>query len=164
MRGWCSQSRVPAARCPQDTDLADHVPDTLKPLTPNTHTDHDALIKDLRATAERGYATDNEENFVGVVCYGFSLRFTTPPIDAISCSIPIDRLNPREDRGTHRGHAADPAVDRADGAHRPHDAVGRSPDGTATSRPVDIAVTLSSEKGPLRSIRTTPDQQDRPSG
>ncbi|MDQ0758810.1 IclR family transcriptional regulator domain-containing protein [Streptomyces canus] len=78
VRGWCSQSRVPAARCPQDTDLADHVPNTLKPLTPNTHTDHDALIKDLRATAERGYATDNEENFVGVVCYGFSLRFTTP--------------------------------------------------------------------------------------
>ncbi|MFJ4649192.1 IclR family transcriptional regulator [Streptomyces bobili] len=77
-----------------DTDLADHVLDTLKPLTPNTHTDHDALVKDLRATAERGYAIDNEENFVGVVCYGFSLRFTTPPIDAISCSIPIDRLNP----------------------------------------------------------------------
>ncbi|MFF8196502.1 IclR family transcriptional regulator C-terminal domain-containing protein [Streptomyces bobili] len=52
----------------------------LKPITPNTLTDHDALIKDLRATAERGYATDNEANFVGVVRYGFSLRFTTPVI------------------------------------------------------------------------------------
>jgi DNA-binding IclR family transcriptional regulator len=81
-----------------DTDLSAHVPAVLNPLTPHTIVDRGALLADLKKTAGRGYAIDDEENFPGVVCFGFSLRFATPSTDAISCSIPIDRLNPEREK------------------------------------------------------------------
>lgn len=75
-----------------DGDVMAHVPAELTALTPNTITDHDALLADLAATAERGYAVDNEENYDGVRCFGFALRYASPATDAISCSVPVDRL------------------------------------------------------------------------
>lgn len=70
-----------------------HLPRELTPLTPNTLVDYDALVRDLEETSRRGYAIDNEENYVGVRCYGFALRYATPPVDAISCSIPVAGLS-----------------------------------------------------------------------
>ncbi|MGH3423182.1 MAG: IclR family transcriptional regulator [Nocardioidaceae bacterium] len=76
-----------------DGDYREHLPEDLRPLTPNTIVDRAGLLDDLRATRERGYAADDEENFPGVVCLGLALRFSHPPIDAISCSIPVDRID-----------------------------------------------------------------------
>lgn len=77
-----------------DGDLSEHLPKVLQPLTKRTIVDPDALREDLLKTAERGYAIDDEENFPGVVCFGFALHFSQPSTDAISASIPVDRLNP----------------------------------------------------------------------
>ncbi|MQA09499.1 MAG: helix-turn-helix domain-containing protein [Pseudonocardiaceae bacterium] len=70
-----------------------HVPRQLTPLTPNTLVEHDALHRDLELTVRRGYAIDNEENYVGVTCFGFALRYASPPIDALSCSVPLANLD-----------------------------------------------------------------------
>jgi DNA-binding IclR family transcriptional regulator len=41
---------------------------------------------------ERGFAVDNEEGTVGLRCFGMALRYETPVLDAISCSVPVARL------------------------------------------------------------------------
>jgi len=76
-----------------DTGIDAHVPGERAPLTPNTLVDHDALIRDLELTRRRGYAIDDEENYVGVMCFGFALRYSTPPTDALSCSVPAASLD-----------------------------------------------------------------------
>ncbi|OLT43181.1 IclR family transcriptional regulator [Saccharomonospora sp. CUA-673] len=75
-----------------DDDALAHVPSRLTALTEHTITDHEALTRDLETTRERGYAVDNEENYLGVRCFGFALRYTSPGTDAISCSVPVERL------------------------------------------------------------------------
>lgn len=70
-----------------------HIPDTLARLTPHTLTDRAALDADLAATRERGYSVDNEENSLGLRCFGVALHYADPPSDAISASIPIARLS-----------------------------------------------------------------------
>ncbi|WP_233520131.1 IclR family transcriptional regulator [Prauserella sp. PE36] len=75
-----------------ETGIDEHVPEEVTPLTPNTLVERADLIADLELTRERGYAIDNEENYAGVTCFGFALRYSTPPTDAISCSVPISGL------------------------------------------------------------------------
>jgi DNA-binding IclR family transcriptional regulator len=65
----------------------------LQPLTEHTLTDHDRLAADLAETRLRGYAVDEQENTVGVRCYGVALHVSDPARDALSCSIPIARLS-----------------------------------------------------------------------
>ena len=36
----------------------------------------------------------HEENVTGLTCFGFSLRYAQPATDAISCSLPHDRIKP----------------------------------------------------------------------
>ncbi|PRX44590.1 IclR family transcriptional regulator [Prauserella shujinwangii] len=78
-----------------ESGIGPHVPQELTPLTPKTIVDHDVLLADLRRTRERGYAIDDEENSAGVRCFGFVLRYASPAIDAISCSIPVHSLDER---------------------------------------------------------------------
>lgn len=85
-----------AERSQPDADA--HLPRRLEPLTPRTHTAYDALVRDLEETRERGYAIDNEENYAGVTCFAVALRYTTPAVDAISCSVPTDNLTPERTR------------------------------------------------------------------
>ena len=72
--------------------LHEHLPDTLTALTPRTLTTIDALKRDLARTRKRGYAIDNQENSEGVACVAVALPATQPPVDAISCSVPVTRL------------------------------------------------------------------------
>jgi DNA-binding IclR family transcriptional regulator len=65
----------------------------LEQLTPHTITDPDELRADLERTRERGYAIDNQEATAGLRCIGMALRYTEPVTDAISCSVPIDRMS-----------------------------------------------------------------------
>lgn len=74
--------------------LAAHLPETLTALTPRTIVDRNALVRDLELTRTRGYAVDHEENYEGVVCYAFALRFADQSSDAISCSVPLERMRP----------------------------------------------------------------------
>ncbi|HEY5548642.1 MAG TPA: IclR family transcriptional regulator [Coriobacteriia bacterium] len=80
-----------------ERDPAD-VPYDLVALTGRTITDRNALLADLAEVRERGYAVDNEENSMGLRCFGFALHYTTPAIDAFSCSVPLARLTPARER------------------------------------------------------------------
>jgi DNA-binding IclR family transcriptional regulator len=61
-------------------------------LTPQTHTTRAALLADLAAIRGRGHAVDREESVLGIVGFGFALRYDAPAQDAISCSVPVARL------------------------------------------------------------------------
>ncbi|POX47060.1 IclR family transcriptional regulator [Streptomyces sp. Ru71] len=61
-------------------------------LTPHSHTTRASLAADLAATRARGYSVDREEGVLGIVGFGFALRYDTPAQDAVSCSVPVARL------------------------------------------------------------------------
>lgn len=63
-------------------------------LTPNTHTSRDALAADLAEIRARGHSVDREEGVLGIIGFGFALRYDSPAQDAISCSVPVARLTP----------------------------------------------------------------------
>lgn len=71
-----------------------HIPAALERLTPHTITTRKALEADLRRTAERGYARDEQENTTGLRCFAFPLRYSAPVQDALSVSVPVARLDP----------------------------------------------------------------------
>lgn len=64
------------------------------PLTRFSLTDQPALKAELTATAERGYALEVQENTEGLRCYGMALRYDREAVDAISCSVPLERHSP----------------------------------------------------------------------
>ncbi|GAB2918771.1 IclR family transcriptional regulator [Streptomyces mayteni] len=70
----------------------------LAALTPHTLTDRAALLADLAATRERGHSIEHEETVTGIAGFGFALRYDSPAIDAISCSVPLARLTPEHER------------------------------------------------------------------
>ncbi|MFG3017557.1 IclR family transcriptional regulator [Streptomyces sp. NPDC048254] len=65
-----------------------------EPLTPNSRTTRESLTADLAEIRARGYAIDREEAVLGIIGFGFALRYDTPPQDAISCSVAVTRLTP----------------------------------------------------------------------
>ncbi len=79
-------------------DRDEHVPAALKSLTPKTITDRNALDHALDDVRVRGYATDDEENTIGLRCFAVPLRYCRPVQDAISASVPVDRLTPERER------------------------------------------------------------------
>ena len=64
------------------------------PATAHTRTRRDDLAADLARTRARGYSVDREEGVLGIVGFGFALRYDVPAQDAISCSVPVVRLTP----------------------------------------------------------------------
>jgi DNA-binding IclR family transcriptional regulator len=77
-----------------DEEVRATLPAELAALTPHTLVDHAELAADLARTRARGYAVDEEENVVGLRCFGAALRYQQPARDAISCSVPVARLTP----------------------------------------------------------------------
>lgn len=80
-------------------ERAGHELDTLlrEPLaqmTPHTIVDVEKMRDELHVTRQRGYSLDLQENTLGLQCFGFALRYSNPPMDAISCSVPVARLTP----------------------------------------------------------------------
>jgi DNA-binding IclR family transcriptional regulator len=57
------------------------------PRTPHTLVDPDALRADLRATRERGYALDDQESELGIVCIAFPLFLASPTVPAGAISL-----------------------------------------------------------------------------
>jgi DNA-binding IclR family transcriptional regulator len=79
-------------------DLDRHLYAPLPRLTEFTVTDRSALEADLDGVRQRGYAVDLEENTLGLKCFGFALPIQYPPVDAISCSVPLARLSPEREQ------------------------------------------------------------------
>lgn len=82
--------------------LAEHPDDELpegpyEALTPNSHTTRDALTADLSGIRSRGHSVDREEGVLGIIGFGFALRYDSPAQDAISCSVPVARLTPEHE-------------------------------------------------------------------
>ncbi|MEU9557412.1 IclR family transcriptional regulator [Streptomyces fumanus] len=67
-------------------------------LTPHTHTGRESLAADLAGVRRRGYSVDREEGVLGIVGFGFALRYDNPAQDAVSCSVPVARLTPAHER------------------------------------------------------------------
>ena len=80
------------------TDCDEHIPPALKALTVKTIVDRPALDEALDDVRVRGYATDDQENTMGLRCFAVALRYCRPAQDAISASIPVDRLTPQRER------------------------------------------------------------------
>ncbi len=72
--------------------LSAHLPATLTPLTPRTVTDLAELQAQLEETQTTGFAVDREENVLGIICFAVALSFGGANLDAISCSVPLERL------------------------------------------------------------------------
>jgi DNA-binding IclR family transcriptional regulator len=85
--------------------LAERADDELPPgdeplsaFTAHTHTSRATLLTDLAEIRARGYSVDREETVVGIAGFGFALRYDTPALDAISCSVPVSRLTEDHER------------------------------------------------------------------
>lgn len=78
-----------------DKELDNYLPTKeLKKYTHNTITDRDALKRELKLAAERGYALDNEELDIGVKCASSPIRdYTSRIIGAVSISGPSVRFS-----------------------------------------------------------------------
>lgn len=74
-------------------DPLDVVPAVLPRLTDHTIIDRTQLLHELRVTRERGYAVDDQENTPGIRCIAVPLHRDGHVRDAISCSVPLARLN-----------------------------------------------------------------------
>ncbi|UED86623.1 IclR family transcriptional regulator [Streptomyces profundus] len=70
------------------------LPATLTPRTENSLTSREALRDELTTVARRGHAVDEQESTLGLRCFALPLRFGGAVHEALSCSVPIVRLDP----------------------------------------------------------------------
>jgi len=69
------------------------LPTTLTALTPNTIITLEGLHAECALTRERGYAAEIEEGTPGVRCVAAVIPYRIPGTDAISCSMPVSKVN-----------------------------------------------------------------------
>lgn len=65
-------------------------------LTEHTITDPERILDSLARVREVGYAVEREENTIGISCVSAVVPYRIPATDAISCSIPIHRVDDAE--------------------------------------------------------------------
>ncbi|MEU7745007.1 IclR family transcriptional regulator [Nonomuraea sp. NPDC049158] len=73
------------------------LPETLEPRTVHTLTDRVALRAELEEIRRRGHAVDEQESTLGLRCFAVSLDLGRVPNEALSCSIPLVRLDPERE-------------------------------------------------------------------
>lgn len=76
-----------------DATVAALLPDPLPAITERTLVTLEDLTRDLAETRRRGYSVDHEENTLGLQCFGVAVHMHRPADHAISCSIPLARLD-----------------------------------------------------------------------
>ncbi len=62
-------------------------------FTEKTIIDRASLIQELKTIKEKGYAIDNEEHEIGIMCISSPILVRGKPVAAISISGPIQRMN-----------------------------------------------------------------------
>ena len=72
--------------------LAAHLPGTLPSLTPHTLVDPSELRAQLVQAHLDGFAVDREENVLGITCFAVALDLGGSYLDALSCSLPLERM------------------------------------------------------------------------
>jgi DNA-binding IclR family transcriptional regulator len=65
----------------------------LERLTESTIVEPEALLAELRTIRERGWSLDDGENASDIRCVAVALTSTRPGSDALSCSVPISRMD-----------------------------------------------------------------------
>ena len=73
--------------------LRDHLPAVLAPHTVKTIRSPAQLRVELTKARQLGYAEDDEESSLGLHCYAVAVRHGDLPLIAVSCSIPLVRLD-----------------------------------------------------------------------
>lgn len=79
-------------------EVNESLPSRMKALTPHTISSRATLRQELEQTAARGYAIDDEENTIGLRCYAIAVPLATPPLYAISVSVPTPRVDAAKER------------------------------------------------------------------
>jgi DNA-binding IclR family transcriptional regulator len=78
-------------------DVEDLLPDEMPALTAKTLSTREALAQDLKDTLRRGYAIDDEESSIGLRCFAVAVGAERPPVYALSCPVPMARLDPERE-------------------------------------------------------------------
>jgi IclR family transcriptional regulator, acetate operon repressor len=81
-----------------DEEVRALLPSRLEALTPHTITDVSVLLDQLAEARRHGYATDLQENTLGVRCISRAIAYRGTTRDAISCSVPISRFTDDRER------------------------------------------------------------------
>jgi DNA-binding IclR family transcriptional regulator len=76
-----------------DAEIEEHLPQVLAPYTPKTITSRAVLKEQLTTVRASSYSEDNEEGTPGIHCFAIAVRHMDIPPIAISCSVPIARLD-----------------------------------------------------------------------
>jgi DNA-binding IclR family transcriptional regulator len=79
-----------------DGELMRALPEHLEPLTALTIVDREQLRAELSFTRERGYSTERGQSSPDVACAAAAVPYRIPATDAMSCSIPADRVTEAE--------------------------------------------------------------------
>lgn len=77
---------------PDSDSLIDRIP--LSAITPFTTTTGDALRKTVKQTRKTGFVRDDQENELGIVCFGAAIcESVNCPVASVSVSVPMFRLS-----------------------------------------------------------------------
>jgi IclR family acetate operon transcriptional repressor len=79
-----------------DDELTAVLPKQLPPLTALTITDREALRSELSFIRERGHSTERGQSSSSVACVATAVPYRIPATDAMSCSMPADRVTDAE--------------------------------------------------------------------
>ncbi|WP_046468831.1 IclR family transcriptional regulator [Allosalinactinospora lopnorensis] len=74
-------------------DGADLVPERPEVLSPKGLADRRAILAALEQARTRGYASESEQTGPGLGCRAVALAYNDPVTDALSCSVPLARLD-----------------------------------------------------------------------
>ncbi|TWE13212.1 IclR family transcriptional regulator [Rudaeicoccus suwonensis] len=75
-----------------DEEIEQLLPQQLQSLTEFTVSDRATLLESCAVIRRQGYASENQEGTLGVRCVAAVIPYRIPASDAISCSMPIDRV------------------------------------------------------------------------
>ncbi|MBB4935236.1 DNA-binding IclR family transcriptional regulator [Lipingzhangella halophila] len=74
-------------------DGADLVPKHPEVLSPKGIADRDTILAELELASARGYSAESEQTNPGLGCRAVVLGYNDPVTDALSCSVPLARLD-----------------------------------------------------------------------
>ena len=81
-----------------ETEITELLPAALPAYTEHTITDRGKLLAELTVTRERGFALERAEGTPGVACVATVIPYRIPGTDALSCSVPAERVTDPEAR------------------------------------------------------------------